>query len=106
MQEIAQIDRLLSETLASGQLRLIPSGNGCPLIDLNCVSSELAQEAEDADLVILEGMGRAIQSNNRAQFRCDTMKLAMIKDFHIASKLGCSLLDCYCRFEQRHPRVT
>ena len=43
------------------------------------VSSELLQQASDADLIILEGMGRGIETNLHAQFSVDSMKLGMIK---------------------------
>lgn len=43
------------------------------------VSAEVISEASDADLIILEGMGRAIESNLYAQFTVDSLKLGMIK---------------------------
>ena len=36
-------------------------------------------EAEGVDLVVLEGMGRAIETNLNAKFSCDSLKLAMVK---------------------------
>lgn len=38
------------------------------------VSAELAAEAADADLVVLEGMGRAIETNLLAKFTVDSLK--------------------------------
>jgi type II pantothenate kinase len=101
MEQVALMDNRLAGALADGRLQLIASGNGCPLIDLGQVSAELAREAESADLVILEGMGRALQSNHVARFKCDVMKLAMVKDAHVAAKLGCPLMACFCRYEAR-----
>lgn len=49
------------------------------VIDLRKVSPELCEEAMNADLVILEGMGRSIETNLNAQFVCDVLKLGMIK---------------------------
>lgn len=43
------------------------------------VSPEVAAEAEGCDLVILEGMGRGIETNLYAAFTCDSAKLGMIK---------------------------
>ena len=43
------------------------------------VSQEVIEQAGDADLVILEGMGRSIETNLNAQFRVDSLKLGMIK---------------------------
>lgn len=39
----------------------------------------MISEASDADLVILEGMGRGIETNLHAQFTVDSLKLGMIK---------------------------
>ena len=43
------------------------------------VSPEVISEAGDADLVILEGMGRGIETNLHAQLTVDSLKLGMIK---------------------------
>lgn len=43
------------------------------------VSPEVAQQAGDADLIVLEGMGRGIETNLYAQFSVDSLKLGMIK---------------------------
>ena len=99
MDQVALMDTMLADALCHGRLKLVASGNGCPLIDLGQVSVALAEEAGSADLVILEGMGRALQSNHGARFKCDVMKLAMVKDAHVAEKLGCPLMACFCRFE-------
>ncbi len=43
------------------------------------VSAEVISEAFDADLIVLEGMGRGIETNLHAQFTVDSLKLGMIK---------------------------
>ena len=43
------------------------------------VSREVIEQAGDADLVVLEGMGRGIETNLYAQFSVDSLKLGMIK---------------------------
>lgn len=80
-------------------IRVVSSGTGEPLIDLSGVSLELNEAAKDADLVILEGMGRALESNLFARFDCDVLKIAMIKDEFVAQSLGGKLYDVVCRFE-------
>lgn len=80
-------------------IKLISSGTGEPLIDLSAVSVELNLEAADADLVVLEGMGRALESNLHTHFDCDALKLAMIKDEYVARSLGGKMYDVVCRFE-------
>jgi len=52
------------------------------------------------DLVVLEGMGRAIHTNYHASFTCDTLKIAMIKNTRLAQTLfNGNAFDSVCRFE-------
>uniref|UniRef100_A0A9I9CE58 Pantothenate kinase 2 n=1 Tax=Cucumis melo TaxID=3656 RepID=A0A9I9CE58_CUCME len=84
-------------------LMVVENGCGSPCIDLRQVSSELAAAAKDADLVILEGMGRALHTNFNAQFKCDALKLAMVKNQRLAEKLiKGNIYDCVCRYEPSH----
>ena len=78
----------------------VSSGTGEPLIDLLGVSPELNRAAADSDLVILEGMGRGVESNIDAQFNCDWLNLAMLKDGHVAARIGGKLYDVVCQFKQ------
>ena len=51
--------------------------------------------------MIIEGMGRAIHTNYATKFKCDALKLAMIKTERLAVKLfGGSLYDCMCSFQR------
>ena len=79
-------------------ISLVSTGTGEPLIDLRGVSAALNAAAADADLVILEGMGRGVESNLDAALTCDRLNLAMVKDELIARHLGGDLYDCVCRF--------
>ena len=90
--------RLAEAVDLPGDVELVSSGTGEPLIDLRGVSDELNRTAEDADLVILEGMGRGVESNLEAEFICDRMNLAMLKDELIAKSLGGDVYDCVCKF--------
>ncbi|KAK9066476.1 hypothetical protein SSX86_013798 [Deinandra increscens subsp. villosa] len=89
-----------SEKLSSTPLMVVENGCGSPCIDLRQVSSELAAVAKDADLVILEGMGRSLHTNYNARFKCDALKLAMVKNQRLAEKLiKGNIYDCVCRYE-------
>jgi len=79
-------------------IRVVSTGTGEPLIDLARVSPVLNEASIDADLVVLEGMGRGVESNLDAAFSCDAINLAMLKDPLIASRLGGRLYDVVCRF--------
>ena len=48
-------------------------------IGLLQVLPEVNIAAEGADLVIMEGMGRGIETNLHAHFTCDSLNLGMVK---------------------------
>lgn len=85
-------------SIAELPIDLVSSGTGEPLIDLGAISPELNAAAQDADLVILEGMGRGVESNLDAEFSCDAVNFAMIKDTAVASRHNGKLYDVVCRF--------
>ncbi len=97
----AGLDPAIAEQLGTSRMESVNSGNHLPLIDLSQVSGELARDAADADLLVLEGMGRALESNFSARFTCDTLKIAMVKDRSVADWLGGKPYDLVCRFEPR-----
>ncbi|MCO5558484.1 hypothetical protein L7F22_012068 [Adiantum nelumboides] len=55
-------------------LMVAENGCGSPCLDFRQVSSELSELAKDADLIILEGMGRALHTNYNAKFTCECLK--------------------------------
>jgi damage-control phosphatase, subfamily II, stand-alone protein len=98
MDEACSLDEILRDCRARGSWRLVSSGNDLPVIDLRNVSEEVAREAEDADLIVLEGMGRGIETNLFARFKVDSLKLAMVKHKEVADCLRTTLYDCVCQF--------
>lgn len=107
LQEVSRVDATIRDALQQAQqqapqtplsaprLTVASSGSGSPCLDFRRVSHELCVVAHDADLVVLEGMGRAIHTNLRAEFSCDSVKLAMIKNGRLAKKIfGGKLYDC------------
>ncbi|KAJ6309479.1 hypothetical protein OIU77_015276 [Salix suchowensis] len=81
-------------------LSIANSGNDLPVIDLTRVSQLLAYLASDADLVVLEGMGRGIETNLYAQFKCDSLKIGMVKHPEVAQFLGGRLYDCVFKYNE------
>ncbi|MEM7578049.1 MAG: ARMT1-like domain-containing protein [Planctomycetota bacterium] len=98
---VAEFDAVLRDALSDGRLEAVPSGNDAPLIDLLAVSSELAEAVtrRGVDLVVLEGMGRAVESNFHATLVCDTVKVCMVKDAGVARELEAELFDLVLKFE-------
>jgi uncharacterized protein with ATP-grasp and redox domains len=101
---VAAIDPLFAKLLKRRRIRVIDSGGVAPLIDLRHVSDICNKEAADADLVILEGMGRGLESNFEAKFRCDAVKLCMIKEQIVADRHGGKLFDVVFRFDRAKRR--
>lgn len=62
------------------------------------MSPQCAEECEDAELVVLEGMGRAIETNLHARLTCDVLNLGMVKHPEVALELGGRMYDCVCRY--------
>ena len=102
IKQIALMDPVIREARESGQLELIASGNGAPLIDFHRINPELAEGVtrRGVDLCVIQGMGRAIETNFNAAFACDTLKMAMIKDIGVGHTLRAELFDLVLRFEQ------
>jgi damage-control phosphatase, subfamily II, stand-alone protein len=93
------LDPTLDALVRAGQLVPIDSGNAIPLIDLREVSDEVRSHAAATDLVILEGMGRAVEANLYAKLTVDSLKLAMIKDDLVAQRRGGKMFDTICKFD-------
>jgi type II pantothenate kinase len=102
---LAAIDALIAGALESGRLLIVESGCGTPLIDLTDLSHELCQTVRQngTDLLVLEGMGRSLESNFEARFTCDCIKTAMIKSPDVADWLGGELYDLVFKFEKAQP---
>jgi type II pantothenate kinase len=91
-------DSVLGPALAAGTLDVVPSGCIVPLLDLTALSPACVAAAEDADLIMLHGMGRAIESNYHARLTCDTLRTAVLKDPAVAAHFGGRLFDCVFDF--------
>ena len=79
-----QIDGVINKVkqmgVASCQMACKLSCQQIPSNPINVqVSPELGHAAGGADLVIFEGMGRAIETNLYAELTCDRLNLGMIK---------------------------
>ena len=100
---VSEWDAIIGDAFRGGDLEIIASGCGTPLIDLSRVSNELAEACErrGVDLVVLEGMGRAVESNIHVPFTCDAIKIALIKDLGVATAFGGQMYDQVFKYEQR-----
>lgn len=88
IKKACSINSVLREAFyKSKNLIVIENGSASPCLDLSRININLAKviNANKVDLIILEGMGRAIHTNFNAKFKCDSLKAAVIKNQWLAS---------------------
>ncbi|CAI5455472.1 unnamed protein product [Caenorhabditis angaria] len=87
---LRNIDSDLDRFLKSGQLLFTQSGQGSPCMDLRRVHNHLSYTLmkNHVDLIIIEGMGRALHTNFHLEFKCDALKVAVIKTKWLADRLN------------------
>jgi len=100
---LAQIDaKVLGMALDENRLIVMDHGQGSPCLDLRRINVALSDrvKTEQVDLVLIEGMGRALHTNFDAQFSCDALKVAVVKNEWLANRLGGRLFSVIFRFQQ------
>ena len=114
MRRVCEMDQPIDKAWKSGKLQVIGTGSSSPCLDLLRINSDLCNICTDVDLVILEGMGRAIHTNFYANFKVDSVKIGgeftyclmvwlitiVFKNAMIAEILGASMYDGMCLFKQ------
>jgi type II pantothenate kinase len=100
LDRLAAGDAVLARAMADGRLGTVDSGGDTPLLDLSRVSDACDAVAADSDLIVLEGMGRGVESNWTQQFTCDVWRVALLKDHTVADWIGARLFDGVCRFDR------
>jgi type II pantothenate kinase len=99
LERVATLDPPLAEARAGGRLAVCGSGSRTALIDLTRLDAACVAALGDADLILLHGMGRSLESNYRAKFHCDTLRVAVVKQQAVAELVGARLFDCVFRYE-------
>ncbi|XP_069774676.1 4'-phosphopantetheine phosphatase isoform X2 [Narcine bancroftii] len=100
-ERIAAMDSVIRKALEEDKLLLVQSGSSSPCLDLSRLDKGLATVVWErkTDLVIIEGMGRAIHTNYYAALRCESLKLAVIKNAWLAERLGGSIFSVVFKYE-------
>ncbi len=99
LDRLAGCDELLARLCREDRIAAIGSGGDTPLIDLGAISEACDAAAARSDLVVLEGMGRGVESNWDRQFKCDVWRVALLKDESVVRHHRAKLFDAVCRFE-------
>ncbi|XP_028920993.1 4'-phosphopantetheine phosphatase [Ornithorhynchus anatinus] len=100
-ERIAAMDPLIQLALKEEKLLLVQTGSSSPCLDLSRLDKGLALLVRErhTDLVIIEGMGRAIHTNYSATLRCESLKLAVLKNSWLADRLGGQLFSVIFKYE-------
>lgn len=103
LQQAALICPVMSAALSTGDLVVRSSGQRGPCLDLRTISVGLCSEMKirGVDLIILEGMGRALHTNLNARLAVDSLKLAVVKNAWLAQRLGGPLFSGIFIFEEK-----
>lgn len=103
LQQARRVSTELDRFISNGQLLAVENGSGSPCLNLKSMPTELCELllSEKCDLLVFEGMGRAIHTNFAAQFTIDSLKLAVLKNKWIAEKHGGRLFDVVCKFDKK-----
>ncbi|TPX61188.1 pantothenate kinase [Powellomyces hirtus] len=92
-------DPLISAAWTQGKLKVVATGMSGPCLDLRGVGEEVAASCHGVDLVVIEGMGRAIHTNYSADFKVDSLKIAVFKNPQVAKQLGAQMYDGMVLFQ-------
>ncbi|TNN35846.1 Pantothenate kinase 4 [Liparis tanakae] len=100
-ESIAAMDPVIRAGLREDRLTLVQSGSSSPCLDLSRLDKVLAMVVRErkTDLVIIEGMGRAIHTNYYAMLSCESLKMAVIKNSWLADRLGGKLFSVVFKYE-------
>ncbi|XP_026763974.1 4'-phosphopantetheine phosphatase [Galleria mellonella] len=103
LQRASLLCPVLSAALATGDLVVRSSGQRGPCLDLRTIGVGLCTEMKvrGVDLIILEGMGRALHTNLNARLAVDSLKLAVVKNAWLAQRLGGPLFSVIFIYEDK-----
>jgi len=103
LSQVAEVSPVIKEGLLSGKLVARESGQASPCLDLSRLNHQLAEDMKQmgVDLIVLEGMGRAIHTNLYTPFTCESLKVAVIKNKWLAQRLGGEMFSVIFKYEPK-----
>lgn len=92
---------LIKQARSNGQLVVYGNGQHGPCLDMRTLPQDLCEalQQNETDLLVIEGMGRALHTNLYAHFNCETLKLAVVKNKWLAQRLGGDTFSVICKYE-------
>ncbi|CAI2356820.1 unnamed protein product [Caenorhabditis sp. 36 PRJEB53466] len=98
---LKRADKDLAKFIEEEQMMFVQSGQESPCLDARRVHQDLNDivEKHQTDLVVIEGMGRALHTNFHVKFKCDSLKAAVIKTQWLADRLGGKMFSVVFKHE-------
>lgn len=102
LKQVANLCSVMHTALAEGRLLAMETAQASPCLDLSRLNQDLADTMceQKVDLLVIEGMGRALHTNLEAQFSCECLKLAVIKNRWLAARLGGDMFSVMCNYKR------
>ncbi|XP_067014229.1 4'-phosphopantetheine phosphatase [Anabrus simplex] len=102
LKQAAAVCEVIHAALAEQRLVAMDTAQSGPCLDLSRLNKDLAEamKVQNVDLLVIEGMGRALHTNLEARFSCECLKLAVIKNRWLAARLGGDMFSVMCRYER------
>ncbi|PNF40290.1 hypothetical protein B7P43_G05770 [Cryptotermes secundus] len=101
LKQAAAVCGVIRSALNAGTLIPMETAQAGPCLDLSRLNLDLANamSSQGVDLIVLEGMGRALHTNLEALFTCECLKIAVIKNRWLATRLGGDMFSVLCKYE-------
>ncbi|CAB3381568.1 Hypothetical predicted protein [Cloeon dipterum] len=101
LRQVGVMCPIIQSALQSSRLLAMGTAQAGPCLDLRQVCRGLTKTLvqNEVDLIVLEGMGRALHTNLTAKFTCECLKVAVIKNRWLANRLGGDMFSVICKFE-------
>lgn len=92
---------VLREAYEQQRLQVFSNGHSSPCLDLLQLPSDVDHALSSVDLIVIEGMGRALHTNLHARFKCESLKVVVVKNGWLAKKLfNSEVFSVILKFEQ------
>ena len=101
VQRASKMSQAICQPLRTGALTCANSGQSSACLDLSRLNKGLVDlmSSKCVDLIVLEGMGRALHTNLYAKFNCESLKVAVVKNRWLASRLGGDMFSVIFKYE-------
>ncbi|XP_011501587.1 PREDICTED: pantothenate kinase 4 [Ceratosolen solmsi marchali] len=102
LRDAAMICDVIKYALNEDRLMAMETAQAGPCLDLSRLNLDLclAMIKQNVDLIVIEGMGRALHTNLYAKMKCESLKLAVVKNRWFAKRLGGDMYAVICKYKR------